>query len=190
MPKSPADRVKKRRITTKVHQGEPLSDDEAAFLEDYEAGKPPQQRNRSASARKVDLHIEEAAEAEGDHLHPEAYASIARSEGLRADTLLRIVTDKLIACNDQYMKLMMHMMERSTRLEEAHVGLLEAVRTQVLARVDAEAEARSLAQLQAAGGEEGAGELVALLQFAMQAREHQKGKRKSTKKEKPLGAVD
>ncbi len=190
MPKHPAERVKTARIRRKAVEGIPLSDDEAAHLEEYEATAQPPQRGRSASARKVDLHIEEAAEAEGDHVHPEAYAAMARSEGLRADTLLRIVTDKLIACNDQYMKLMLHMMERSTRLEDAHVALLEAVREQVLARVDAEAQARMLAA--AGSGEDGSmGELLQLLQLAQAARENQKGKKKSSsKKEKPLGAVD
>lgn len=193
MAKSPADRVKARRIREKqTVNAEPITDDEAAFLEDYEASsRPPQRRGRSASARKVHLDIEEAAEAEGDHIHPEAYAAVARSEGLRADTLLRIVTDKLIACNDQYMKLMLHMMERSTRLEDAHVALLEAVREQVLARVDAEAQARMLA---AAGEGEGGGtmqEMLALLQLAAEAKKNQKKERKSSKKnEKPLGAVD
>lgn len=190
MPKNPAERVKTARIRKKAVEGIPLTDDEAAHLEDYEAtAQPPQTRGRSASARKVDLHIEEAAEAEGDHLHPEAYGAMARAEGLRADTILRIMQNALIACNEQYMKLMVHMMERSTRLEDAHVGLLEAVRTQVLARVDAEAEARALAQLP--GGEDGsAAELLGFLQLAMQARENQKGKKKSSaKKEKPLGSI-
>jgi hypothetical protein len=191
MAKSTAERVKTARIRRKAHQGIPLSDDEAAHLDDYEASAPPAQtRGRSASARKVDLHIEEAAEAEGDHLHPEAYAAMVRSEGLRADTLLNIVTSKLIACNDQYMKLMMYMMERSVKLEEAHIGLLDAVREQVLARVDAEAQARALAQ--ATSGEDGSmGELLQLLQLAAEAKKNQKSERKSRKKdEKPLGSVD
>lgn len=189
MAKSPADRVKKARLAHKQQAGEPLTDDEAAFLDDYEGSKPAKQTGRSASARRVQLDIEEVAEAEGDHLHPDAYAGIARAEGLRADTLLRIVTDKLIACNEQYMKLMMYMMDRSVKLEEAHIGLLEAVRTQVLARVDAEAEARALAALP--GGEDGsAAELLGFLQLAMQAQANQKGKKKSSaKKEKPLGAI-
>lgn len=193
MPKSPAERVKTARIRRKVVDGVPLTDDDAAHLEEYEeTAVSPQAKNRSASSRTVHLDIEEQAAAEGNHPHPEMYAAAMRSEGLRADTLLRIVTDKLIACNDQYMKLMIHMMERSTRLEDAHVGLLEAVRSQVLSRIDAEAEARALAsQLAAGGGEEGGlGELLQLLQLVQKAKDDQKGKPKSREKKKPLGVVD
>lgn len=188
MAKPTAERVKTARIRSKVHQGIPITEDDAAHLEEYEASLPAA-KNRSASSRTVHLDIEEQAAAEGNHPHPEMYASAMRSEGLRADTLLRIVTDKLIACNDQYMKLMVHMMERSTRLEDAHVGLLEAVRQQVLARIDAEAEARALASV--SGEEGGMSELLQLLQLAQQAKGNQKGKKKSSEKEKkPLGSVD
>jgi len=187
MAKSPSERVKTARIRRKAHEGIPLSDDESAHLDNYEESLPST-KGKSASSRVVHLDIEEQAAAEGDHPHPEAYAAIARSEGLRADTLLQIVTSKLIACNDQYLRLMTHMMERSTRLEEAHVGLLEAVREQVLQRIDAEAHAR---MLQSAGGEDGGmGELLQLLQLAQEARKNQKKERKSTKKQKPLGVVD
>lgn len=194
MAKPVAERVKANRIRNKASQGIPLSDDEAATLEEYEEAVPPA-KNRSASSRVVSLDIEEHAAAEGNHLHPEAYASIARSEGLRADTLLRIVTDRLIACNDQYLRLMLHMMERSTRLEDAHIGLLEAVRDSHLSRIEAEGEALMAKRID--GAADGDGELAEMLKFVLLARQNEtagpvaKKKRRVKAKDKPtLGDVD
>lgn len=185
-----AERVKASRARRKMAEGEPLTDDEAANLEEYEASKPPG-KNRSASSRVVHLDIEEQAAAEGNHVHPEAYAAIARSEGLRADTLLRIVTDRLIECNDQYLRLMTHMMERSSRLEDAHIGLLEAVRESHLSRIDAEAELRMQQSIdKAAGGDGELGEMLKLLLMAKANNPPEKVKPKKKKRAKPLGSID
>ena len=195
MPKPVAERVKASRIRSKAAQGIPLTEDEAANLETYEETLPPAVGNRSASSRVVHLDIEEQAAAEGNHPHPEMYAAAMRSEGLRADTLLRIVTDRLITCNDQYLRLMTHMMERSTRLEDAHIGLLEAVREQFLARVDAEAEARMAQSIDNAAGDDS--EMAEMLKLLLMAKANNDANPKPKAKAKvkgksrrPLGAVD
>lgn len=193
MAKPVAERVKAHRIRKKaIVEGVPLSDDEAANLDDYESSKAPGRRGRSASARKVDLHIEEAAEAEGDHLHPEAYAAVARSEGLRADTLLNIVTNRLIQCNDQYLILLTHAMERSERLENAHVSLIEAMRDSHLARIEAEGQARVAQQIaESAGGDDELGKILELLAPVIAAKIGQAKPAKSKgKRKEPLGSVD
>lgn len=193
MAKPTTERVRASRIRKKAVDGVPLSDDEAATLEEYEASVPTA-RNRSASSRTVHLDIEEQAAAEGNHPHPEMYAAAMRSEGLRADTLLRIVTDRLIACNDQYLRLMTHMMERSIRLEDAHVALLEAVRDSHLAKIEAEGQAKIAEQIAAsAGGDDELGKLMELLAPVIAAKMSQDQKKTNVKKkknQKPLGAVD
>jgi hypothetical protein len=193
MDKPVAERVKASRIRKKAIDGIPLSDDEAANLDDYESSKPPSRRGgKSASSRVVHLDIEEQAAAEGDHPHPEAYAAVARAEGLRADTLLNIVTNRLIQCNDQYLILLTHAMERSERLENAHVALIEAMRDSHIARIEAEGQARVAQQIaESAGGDDELGKILELLAPVIAAKIGQAKPAKSKGKRKaPLGSVD
>jgi len=190
MAKQVSDRVKASRLRKKLESGLELSEDEEAWIENYEDTKP-QKAGRSASERVV--HIEERAAAEGDHEHPEALAAAVRAEGLRADTLLNIVTSKLIQCNDQYMRVFEYMMERSLKLEEAHIALLEVVRDSHLARIKAEGEALQ-AQYDTGGGDSDMAEMLELLKVAKELRAQNatnpKKKVKDKGKEKPLGSID
>lgn len=185
MAKAGADRVRAHRVRKKAVEAAVLSDDDAAFIDNYEETLPPRPAPTGKSASERVVHIEERAAAEGDHVHPEAYAAMARAEGLRADTLLRITTDRLIQCNDQYMKLMVHMMERSTRLEDAHVALLEVVRDHFLARISAEGQAQQLAMMGKDGDD--MDEMLKMLELIKSAKEL-KGTKKV--KKKPLGVID
>jgi hypothetical protein len=197
-PKNGAERVKASRIRKKrALEPELVDADEAAFLDDYEdvEGGPLDASgpvDASASTERV-VHIEERkAAAQGSHLHPDAYAAVATATGLRADTLLRICTTALVEANNQYRLMTEHLLARTTQIESAHVAMLETVRENYLARIEAEAENRMLA---AAGGGEGEmGELLELLKFGLAAREHHqattKGKKKPAKKSgRPLGAL-
>jgi hypothetical protein len=195
MAKPIAERVRASRIRKKSVEGIPLSDDEAASLDEYESSKPPARSGKSASSRVVHLDIEENAAAEGDHVHPDAYAAVARSEGLRADTLLQIVTNRLIQCNDQYLRLLTYSMERSERLENAHVGLIEAMREHFLARIDAEGQAKVAQQIASGAGEDDEmGKLMEMLAPVIAAKLAADSKKPpekvKRKKEKPLGSVD
>jgi hypothetical protein len=196
MAKPVAERVRASRIRKKAVEGIPLSDDEAASLDEYETSKPPA-RGKSASSRVVHLDIEEQSAAEGDHPHPDAWAAVARSEGLRADTLLQIVTNRLIQCNDQYLRLLTYSMERSERLENAHVGLIEAMREHFLARIDAEGQAKVAQQIAASAGDSEDGELGKLMEMLapviaakLAADSKNPPAKVKRKKEKPLGSVD
>lgn len=203
--KTGAERVKAARIRKKQALEGELLDDEAAFLDDYEedaADSPPMSPepiDASASKERV-VHIEErTAAAQGKHVHPDAYAAVATANGLRADTLLRICTTALVAVNEQYRVMNEHLLERTTRIEDAHVAMLEAVRENYLGRIEAEAEAKLTAAAasaaQAAGGDD-SGELFEMFKFWMAAREHaqngggkKKPKKKPTRNGKPLGAL-
>lgn len=168
--KSPSDRVKATRIRKLIAEGEATEDDEA-WLNEYESGVPggipidAGPVNASASERIT--YTEERAAAQGDHIHPEAYAGIARAEGLRADTLLRICTDRIIECNDQYRLLAQICLERTVAIETAHVQILDAIREERLARVDAEVETR-MAEManDMAGGDD---EMKGMIQMAIAA---------------------
>jgi len=180
------DRTRKKvqRIREKQERGEPLTDDEEATLDAY-----PTQRNRSASKREV--HVIEEAAAEGDHPHPEAYAAQIRAEGLRADTVLRILADMTLKINDQYMIMNEYMLKRTLAIEDRHVQLMDIIYRERMARMDAEADARAAAEV--AGDDH---ELESMLRMVMEMRRAKEldaarrpHKRKKVKKEKPLGEV-
>lgn len=175
-----ADRVKAYRLRKKAEAGEELSTDEQAFLDSYPAGRS------AASSRKV-VHIEEEhdAAAEGDHRLPEEYAKVVTAEGLRADTLLRIVVDATFRQNEMYMQMVEHLLDRTTRIEEAHVSMLEAVREHYLARVDAEAQAQLVSEV--AGDDN---ELASMLKFMLDAKANRDSQPKPKRKRKRrLGAT-
>ena len=207
MGKSGADRVRAARVRKLLKEGEDISDDDEAFFENY-IGEPVDAwivkngldveeyaRGRSQSASRT-VHIEEkAASAEGDHLHPEAYAAVARSEGLRADTLLRISADAMVRVNEQHAALCNIMLQRLIAVENAHVGMMEAVRDSYLQRTEAEANAIKQAQLaELAGGDDELGAFMGYMLQAWEAKmerdgagDDKKKKRKKPKPVKPLG---
>jgi len=199
------DYVRASKIRKRVAQGDELTEDETVWLESYEAAKktPGRPTTINASASEKITYTEERAAATGDHPHPVAYEGMVRAEGLRADTLLRISADSLVRCNEQYHHMMIHLLDRTTRIEDAHVAMLESVREHYIARAEAEAEnIRMQHMIEMGNGEEGS-ELSQLLGYLMQAKaqkdahdatpegQREKMKRvrakKKHKKEKPLG---
>jgi len=206
MSKSPADRVKATRIRRKIEEDD-ATDDEIAWLETYEStdadGVMRDMPIGGKSASERITYTEERAAAEGDHPHPDAYAAMTTAEGLRADTLMRITTQALITCNEQYRLMADICLQRTIAIENAHVSMLEAIRDERLARIDAEGEAR-MAQV-AADMADGDKEMETMLKMAMQAwalrsqgaqtAPAKKGKvgsqkRAKVKKERPLGSID
>lgn len=200
------DYVRASKLRKRINEGDQLSEDDAAWFENYEASKKTPGRPFSASASERITYTEERAAATGDHLHPEAYAAMARAEGLRADTLLRIAADALVRCNEQYSNMMAHLLERTTAIETAHVAMLESVREHYIARTEAEAEAIKMQHAieMANAGEEGSefGQLLAYLMQAKAAKDEYErtpegkrekmkrvraAKKKTRSKEKPLG---
>jgi hypothetical protein len=167
------DYVRASKIRKRVSQGDELTEDDAVWFESYEASKktPGRPPTANASASEKITYTEERAAATGDHLHPEAYGAIARAEGLRADTLLRISADALVRCNEQYANMMVHLLARTTAIEDAHVAMLESVREHYIGRAEAEAEnIRMQTAMEIAGGAEEGGEFAQLLAYLMQAK--------------------
>lgn len=192
MPASPADRVRAAKLRKRVAEGEELSDDDSAWYASYEASKRGGPIDASATERIT--YTEERSAATGDHPHPEAYAAVARSEGLRADTLLRIASEQLVRVCDQYAAINRHLLERTTAIESAHVAMLETVRTHYLGRIQAEGEAQRLTDA-LAGGDGEQSELTQLAGYIVQAMELRnktvkKPAKKAKKAKKPLGTVE
>lgn len=212
-----ADRVRASKIRARIKEGDELPDDDQAWFDNYEQAKRGHKSKAEifdrpdptvdASASERITYTEERSAAQGNHVHPAAYEGMVRAEGLRADTLLRIVADALVRVNDQYASMNAHLLQRTTAIEEAHVAMLHEVREHFLARVNAEAEVTrmQIAQAAAGDGEEGS-ELAQLLAYVMQAKaqkdaaeatpEGQKAKRKAERerakkkeKVKPLGDI-
>ena len=194
-PKPVADRVRAHRVRERERNGKEVSDDDAAYKDDYEATASPSAAaaafaaaGRSASASKVTEFRQEerAAAAEGSHLHPDAYASIARSEGLRADTLLRVASSALIQVNQQAFALVELCYKRLEAVETAHVGMMHAVRDHYLARTEAEAQQIRLQELHNLESEEG--QFAQFMQFMELAAKHKKSGSGKKRKREPLGS--
>lgn len=181
-----------------------MPEDDAAFLDNYDETKSKIQeasKGSSASERVIHFDMEERAAATGDHVHPDAYAAVARSEGLRADTLMRIFADGMIRVNDQYFRMFEHLSKRTEMLEDKHIEMLDAVRTHYLAR--AESDASMVAMRAAAEGGEDSEDMqmmkmvLEVLKAQQEAKKNapavspkEKRKRKSRKKSAPLGSID
>ena len=205
------DYVRASKLRKRVAAGDELSDDDAAWFDSYEQakaprGRPPIDPSVNASASEKITYTEERATAQGNHPHPVAYESMVRAEGLRADTLLRISADALVRCNEQYARMMEHLLARTTAIEESHVAMLDSVREHFIARMEAESEAIQLQTALAAANDGEHGELGQMLAYLMQAKAQQaqqeatpEGRRQSrlaamrakrkkkAKREKPLG---
>lgn len=196
-PESQAARNRLHRARERVAAGKGTEDDVA--LIEAQTGRPLEDAlkarvGRSASASKVTEFRQEerAAVAEGDHIHPDAYANIARSEGLRADTLLRLSTDLFAKVFDQQTKMLELAFGRMSALEAAHVGMLEAVRDNYLARTEAEAVAIRAAESKDGDGESDIEDFMRLMEMwqAKGGRLPEMGKRKGKGKAngKPIGS--
>ncbi len=203
------DYVKASKLRKRIAEGDDLSEDEITWFESYEATKQVRGRptidHPNASASEKITYTEERAMAQGDHPHPVAYESMVRAEGLRADTLLRISADALVRCNEQYHHMMVHLLDRTSRIEDAHVAMLESVREHYIARAEAEVETIKMQQLLEAGADGEEGGLGQLLGYLMQAKAQKdafeatpEGKKvkmarvrtaKKKKKGKPLGDI-
>lgn len=206
MSKDPSQRVKANRIMKAIKAGNDISEDDEIYITDYH-GKPLDEimamagidpsdfieRNRSANASES-IHIErKAAAAEGNHIHPDVYASMVRADGLRADTLINIVIKGLQAANQQTCALNAQLMERNRDLEESHIGFMNAITEAHLARTNAEAEQikmSTLMQQAANGGEDGDSAMLEMLMRLYQDRQEQKQAEggKKAKKKKPKGS--
>lgn len=199
-----ADRVRASKLRRKLAEGDEVAVDDQVWYEDYERAKrghktkaevldPPDPSINMSASEKI-TYTEERGAAQGTHVHPAAYEGMVRAEGLRADTLLRIVADALIRVNEQYGNMNAHLLARTTAIEEAHVAMLHEVREHFLARVNAEAEASDLRRLVESGGDGEHSELAQLIAYVMQAKAQkdaaEAGQPKSKKKKakvKPLG---
>jgi hypothetical protein len=148
-PSNPSHRTKAHQLRKAISNGQTLAEVDALWLSEYEE---KQQRRpggskhygRSRSGRKVDLHIEEAAEAEGEGSPATAAAAAAahalatREEGRRLDALtINSVTALKEACA-VYKDICLTLRERAEVLEATHVSMLEAVRGHFAARTEAE----------------------------------------------------
>jgi hypothetical protein len=188
------DRVKAHRIRSKQERGEELTTDEEAFLENYpEDPHAPAPANASASEKIT--YTEERAAAQGDHPHPDAYAAVATAEGLRADTLLKIASQAMIQCMEQHRIMSGILLDRTIAIENAHVQMLDVIREERMARIEAEGEAR-IAELanEVGGGDQELTEMIKLIGMAIQNRDPKaiakaKQKRKKSKNSRPLGSI-
>ncbi len=165
-PRHPSTRTKAYRLRKRAEDGDLLTAEETAWLADYEAA---QGSDVGASATERIINIEErsAAVGTGDAAREAAaMASIAREEGRRIDYLAKTGMAALVQACTMYQQMAASMLARTEALEEVHLGMLESVRQNYLARTQAEVDA-----IQAAKDAEGGqiGELVnALLPVIMQ----------------------
>ena len=178
----PADRVRASKIRARLKEDDDeVPDDDRAWFDNYEQAKRGHKTKAEifdrpdptidASASERITYTEERSAAQGNHVHPAAYEGMVRAEGLRADTLLRIVADALVRVNDQYANMNAHLLARTTAIEEAHVAMLESVREHFIARTEAEAEnIRMRHMIESSNGEGEGSELGQLLAYVMEAK--------------------
>jgi hypothetical protein len=203
-----ADRVRASKLRKKIDAGEKVAQDDQTWYQDYEQAKrghrtksdmldPPDPSINASVAEKI-TYTEERSAAQGNHPNPVAYEGMVRAEGLRADTLLRIVADALCRVNSDYMTMNAHLLARTTAIEEAHVAMLHEVREHFLARVNAEAEASQMRSMLESGENGEESQLAQLVGLVIQAQQNQAqatqlGEAKQSKKKKakvkPLGGL-
>jgi hypothetical protein len=158
-----AARNRAYKIRAAIRNGESISDEDAAWLEEYEANqKKPPAFGASQSLRKLSVDLEESQQAvgTGDAAEAAAAGQLAFQEGRRIDYLSRIGVDALKDACKMYREMATIMKERMVELEHVHLEMLESVRAQYLARtqaeineMQAEAEARQLGEKEGGGDE-------------------------------------
>jgi hypothetical protein len=156
-PPTPSERTKAARLRMQVKASKPLSLDDAAWLEQYEAGQTARAEAVGASQTRRVEYSEEETQAIGTGEAAVAAAGIAaatREEGRRLDSMLTVAIGAMGRAFDMSMRMCDLMANRNEKLENAHVRMMEAMRGHYLARVEAEGEADALAK-QLEAGEEG-----------------------------------
>jgi len=149
-PNNPGDRAKAYRLRKLAKKG-PLPPIDTLWLSQYDDGRAKSRQraadvgaSRRSSGRKINLQVEEHEEAEAVGTGAAAWAAAAlaaREEGRRLDSLTIESVGALkeaVAC---YREVCLSMKDRLEILEDSHVDMLEAVRTQYLARTQAEINA-------------------------------------------------
>lgn len=155
-PPSPSDRTTAAKLRLKVKVGQPLTLDEAAWLETYEDGQNARAEAIGASQAKRVSYTEEETQNIGTGeaaMTAVGAATMAREEGRRYDMLLTVGIQALRTATDTYGRMVEQILSRNAQLEKSHVEMMVAMRTHFLARVEAEADAERLAK-EIEGGEE------------------------------------
>lgn len=150
---SAGDRAKAYRLR-KLRTSSKLMPIDALWLADYEEKEERRTRSRAAdvgasrsrSGRKVKFEMEEDAEAEAIGTGTAATVAAAaalqvKEEGRRLDSLTIESVGALKEAVAVYRDVCLSMRRRMEALEDNHVEMLEAVRTQYLARTQAEINA-------------------------------------------------
>jgi hypothetical protein len=151
-PGNPSHRTRAHQLRKASRGGQTLHESDQLWLADYEekqqrkrvaAVAAPVETGRSKSARRIDLQIEEAAEAEGTGPTAAAVAAgaalAAREEGRRIDSLSMHAVDALKEAVLVYRDICLTMRRRMENLEHAHVEMLETIRVRHIEATQLEA---------------------------------------------------
>jgi len=149
-PKNPSHRTKAHALRKAVKAGQTLHESEALWLAAYEdaqqKGDGSKHYGRSRSGRKVDLHIEEAAEAEGEGspmaaaLGATAQALATREEGRRLDSLTEKSVAALREACGVYKDICLSLRDQLALYQQSQVAMFEAWRNNFLSRVETEGQ--------------------------------------------------
>ena len=117
-----------------------LSPADAAWLREYDGAK------RQHATEKI-THTEERTlqQATGEAATLDASAALARAEGVRVDTLVSLATNGLTVALDYHQAMSSMLLERVSDLMASQATLIESCGAHYLARIDAEAAARTAA---------------------------------------------
>jgi hypothetical protein len=156
-PSNAGDRAKAYRLR-KLAKRTKLMPVDALWLAEYEENQQQKPKDvgasRSRSGRRIHLDVEEHAEAEsvgtGAAAAAAAAALAAKEEGRRLDSLTIESVGALKEAVGVYRDMCLSMRRRMESLEEIHIEMLDAVRTQYLARTQAEINAM---EASSAGGD-------------------------------------
>lgn len=146
-PRNPGNRTKASKLRRALEAGQTLQPIDKLWFDEYEASQKksngqPKNYGKSRSARKIDLHVEEAAEAEGhgDAATPAALALQAREEGRRLDSLTTNSTIALKEACDVYKDMCLMLKDQVELMMTAVTESMIMARTEYLARAQVEAQ--------------------------------------------------
>lgn len=137
-----ADRSKAYRLRMALKAGQPIDNDDDAWLDDYtakaNAGTSP---NRATKSSRV-MHFEETdACAEGESASTALAAGWqAREEGRRYDALLNVGISAMKDACLMYHQMCKDLLARTAQLEKAQLDLTTSLSEQFLARTKAEGD--------------------------------------------------
>jgi hypothetical protein len=149
-PNNPSHRTKAHALRKAIKAGQTLHESDALWLAGYDDAQKKnggsKHHGRSRSARKVDVHIEEAAEAEGEGspmaaaLGATAAALTTREEGRRLDSLTEKSVAALRQACDVYKDICLSLRDQLQIYQQSQVAMFEAWRNNYLSRVETEAQ--------------------------------------------------